>query len=178
MAGNSNSGRPALPPFMHQMQGNRSKQSQAQLAETNEALQIAACAPEPPDWLNAAALAEWHRVVPDLLTLGWVHRLDRMQLAAYCEAVADWETFRRRIAEENRRQADAGDVQTFATGAKQISIWRQLANDAEKRANAAGAGFGFTPLARRNMKAASALPSQPELFPNDHKEAAARYFSH
>lgn len=178
MAGNSNSGRPGLPPFVHQMQGNRSKLPQSALAKENEAQQIAACSPEPPDWLNAAALAEWHRVVPDLLTLGWVHRLDRMQLAAYCEAVADWETFRRRIAEENRRQADAGDVQTFATGAKQISIWRQLANDAEKRANAAGAGFGFTPLARRNMKAASALPAQPELFPNDHKDAADRYFQH
>lgn len=178
MAGNSNSGRTALPPFVHQMTGNASKMGKGALGKENEALQIAACEPEPPEWLGPAALAEWRRVVPDLLTLGWVHRLDRMQLASYCEAVADWEMFRKRIAEENRRQSDTGDVQTFATGAKQISIWRQLANDAEKRANAAGAGFGFTPLARRNMKAAAALPVQPELFPNDHKDAAERYFAH
>ena len=113
--------------------------------------------------------------MPDLLTLGWVQRLDRVALATYCEAVADWENFRLRIAAENKRLADSGDVQTFSTGAKQISIWRQLANDAEKRANAAGAGFGFTPLARRNMKAAPT--AQPELFPNDHTDAANRYFN-
>ena len=69
------------------------------------------------------------------------------------------------------------DSQTFATGAKQISIWRQLANDAEKRANAAGAGFGFTPLARRTMKAPVTAP-QAELFPNEHNEAVDRYFTH
>lgn len=178
MAVNSNSGRNALPPFVHQMTGNASKMNQGKLGAENESLQISACAPEAPAWLSATALAEWQRVVADLLTLGWVHRLDRMQLASYCEAVADWETFRKRIAEENRRQADSGDVQTFATGAKQISIWRQLANDAEKRANAAGAGFGFTPLARRNMKAAAATPAQLELVPNEHKDAAERYFQH
>ena len=177
MAGNSNSGRRADPAFVHQLKGDPSKRGKANLAAETEALQLQACAPNPPDWLSAGALAEWERVVPDLLTLGWVHRLDRMQLAAYCEAVADWETFRQRIAAENKRMDDAGDVQTFATGAKQISIWRQLANDAEKRANAAGAGFGFTPLARRTMKAPVTVP-QAELFPNEHNEAVDRYFTH
>ena len=175
MAGNSNSGRPALPPFVHQLTGNASKMNAAALAGKTAELQLSAAAPERPAWLSAGAVAEWDRVVPDLLTLGWVQRLDRVALATYCEAVADWENFRLRIAAENKRLADSGDVQTFSTGAKQISIWRQLANDAEKRANAAGAGFGFTPLARRNMKAAPA--TQPELFPNDHSDAASRYFN-
>lgn len=161
---------------MHQMLGNASKMKASGLAATTTALQLQAVEPERPDWLSAGAVAEWQRVVPDLLTLGWVHSLDRMALATYCEAVADWEMFRKRIADENKRLADSGDVQTFATGAKQISIWRQLANDAEKRANAAGAGFGFTPLARRNMKAAT-VPQQ-ELFPNAHRDATSRYFSH
>lgn len=178
MAGNSNSGRRAEPAFMHQMKGDPSKKGMASLAAETKEMQLTASAPEAPEWLTPGALQEWQRVVPDLLTLGWVHRLDRMQLAAYCEAVADWEKFRKRIADENKRMDDAGDVQTFATGAKQISIWRQLANDAEKRANAAGAGFGFTPLARRAMKAAIAPPQQPELFPNEHDEVAKRFFQH
>ncbi|GKS77329.1 phage terminase small subunit P27 family [Acidovorax sp. SUPP950] len=142
----------------------------AALANETAALQLQAVEPERPDWLTPRAVAEWKRVVPDLLTLGWLHRLDRMALASYCEAVADWEMFRERIAAKNARLADSGDVQTFATGAKQISIWRQLASDAEKRLNAAGAGFGFTPLARRNMKAAAA--PQQELFQNAHSDAA------
>ncbi|MGV3679683.1 MAG: P27 family phage terminase small subunit [Acidovorax sp.] len=176
MAGNSNSGRPALPAAVHAMSGNRSKLSKDDLAKAAAQDQITASAPDKPEWLSKRAAAEWDRVVPDLLLLGWVHRLDRVALVSYCEAVADYETFRLRIAEENRRQADAGDVQTFATGAKQLSIWRQLANDAEKRANAAGAGFGFTPLARRSLKAAPTAPQAP-LFPNEHEAAAARYFN-
>lgn len=176
MAGNANSGRRGDPAFMHLMKGDPSKKGAAGLAKEAEADQLMACAPEKPAYLSARASAEWDRVVPDLLLLGWVHRLDRIALVTYCEAVADYETFRERIAQENRRQADAGDVQTFATGAKQLSIWRQLANDAEKRANAAGAGFGFTPLARRNMKAAPLAP-QGDLFPNEHEQAAQRYFN-
>lgn len=178
MAGNSNSGRRADPAFVHAMKGDPSKKGMGNLAAEAKALQIAASAPAAPDWLTPGARAEWDRVVSDLLLLGWVHRLDRMQLAAYCEAVADWEMFRKRIAAENSRLSDSGDVQTFATGAKQISIWRQLANDAEKRANAAGAGFGFTPLARRAMKAAAASPQQLDLIPNGHKDAADKFFTH
>lgn len=174
MAGNANSGRHAKPAAYHLGTGNLSKKNAADLlAETTEQ-QLQAAEPDRPDWLSARAVAEWERVVPDLLALGWVTKLDRMALASYCEAVADFETFSLRIAEANRAQADSGDVQTFATGAKQISIWRQLRNDAEKRANAAGAGFGFTPLARRTMKAPVA--PQQELFPNAASEAAQRYF--
>ncbi|MFI8616497.1 phage terminase small subunit P27 family [Acidovorax sp. NPDC077693] len=161
---------------MHQLRGDASKLGKAALAAKNEEQQIAASSPDKPAWLSVKASKEWDRVVPDLLLLGWVHRLDRVALASYCEAVADYEKFRERIAAENKRQDDAGDVQTFATGAKQLSIWRQLANDAEKRANAAGAGFGFTPLARRTMKAVAVAP-QGSLFPNEHEEAANRYFN-
>ena len=79
------------------------------------------------------------------------------------------------IAQKNDEQPESGDIQTFATGAKQISVWRQLANDAEKRANAAGALFGMSPLARRNMKAL--VVPQGELFNNDAKEAVDKYFN-
>ena len=97
-----------------------------------------------------------------------------LEFKAYCEAVADLSRFRKLIAQKNADQAESGDVQVFATGAKQISVWRQLANDAEKRANAAGALFGMSPLARRNMKAQA--PPQGELFGNDAKDAVDRYF--
>jgi len=81
------------------------------------------------------------------------------------------------IAERNSASLDGlgGEVQTFKTGAQQTSVLRQLANDAEKRANAAAAQFGMSPLARRNMKAAPA--AQGDLFPNAERDAAANYFS-
>ncbi|WP_350447607.1 P27 family phage terminase small subunit [Pseudomonas solani] len=172
MAGNSNSGRSALPATVHMLRGNPSKKSQAALAaELQPAVPTAA--PPRPDCLSAAACEEWDRVVEDLLLLGWISTLDQMALATYCEAVADWKRFRRKIAELNDQADGQGDVQTFASGAKQLSIWRQLANDAESRANKAGALFGFSPVARRAMKA---LAPQGELFPHEQRDAAARYF--
>ena len=64
---------------------------------------------------------------------------------------------------------------TYRTGAKDLSIWRKLRNDAERRADAAGAKFGFSPLARRNLRAQLQAP-QGELFPNEQKEIAEKYF--
>lgn len=175
MAGNANSGRSARPSFLALAGGTASGKKAAELLREQEENTVAACAPEMPDVLTPEARQEWARVLPDLLTLGWVHRIDGMALASYCEAVADWKRFRRLIVEKNAAQAEAGDVQTYATGAKQISVWRQLANDAEKRANAAGAAFGMSPLARRSMKAQGT--SQAELFANDTKDAVERYFN-
>ncbi|HBJ99758.1 MAG TPA: phage terminase small subunit P27 family [Delftia acidovorans] len=174
MAGNANSGRSAKPPFLHLAGGNPGKKDAAALLREQEANTVSASEPDMPEVLTPEAREEWLRVMPDLLLLGWVHRIDVMALSSYCEAVADWRRFRALIVKKNAEQAEAGDVQTYATGAKQISVWRQLANDAEKRANAAGALFGMSPLARRNMKAQAA--PQGELFGNDEKDAAARYF--
>ncbi len=174
MAGNSNSGRAAKTPMQHLADGNRSKKNPNDLLRDLEDSARIACAPQMPDWLSSAARAEWKIVVPSLLSLGWLHELDKVALASYCEAYADLQRFRRLIALKNAEQDESGDVQTFATGAKQISVWRQLANDAEKRANAAGAQFGMSPLARRNMKAAAT--AQGELFTNEAKDAVSHYF--
>lgn len=176
MAGNSNSGRPAQPAVLKLLKGNPGKKSFGGLMDEVKDPSVPVAAPPMPTCLSDEAVAEWERIVPDLLLLGLVSTLDGMALATYCEAVADWQRFRWRIAEMNAKadSRDAGDVQTFATGAKQISVWRQLANDAEKRANSAGAQFGFSPVARRNLKTAA---PQGDLFPNEHRDAAARYFS-
>lgn len=173
MAGNSNSGRPGKPAVVHLLHGNRSKKNAGELLDQLQNPVVPVEAPPKPDWLSESAAAEWDRVSADLVKLGLISALDMMALAAYCEAVADYQTFTRLIAEMNER-GRRGDVQTFATGAKQISVWRQLRNDAEKRANQAGALFGFSPLSRRNLKAAPA--PQGELFPNEQRAIADKYF--
>lgn len=177
MAGNGNSGRPGQPAVLKLLSGNRGKESFGELMDQIKEPGVPTAEPPMPTCLTDEAVAEWERIVPDLMILGLISVLDGMVLATYCEAVADWQRFRRRIAELNAKadSADAGDVQTFATGAKQISVWRQLANDAEKRANAAGAQFGFSPMARRNLK--TAQQPQGELFPNAERDAASRYFT-
>lgn len=174
MAGNGNSGRPPLPATVHLLRGDPSKQGLAALQAAARAPVVPVEAPPKPDFLSAEGSQEWDRVVEALLALGWISSLDMMALASYCEAVGDWVRFRRKIADLNERLESSGDVQTYKTGAQQLSIWRQLANDAERRANQAGALFGFSPVARRAMKA---LAPQGELFPNEARDAADRYFS-
>ncbi|MCY1203552.1 putative phage terminase, small subunit, P27 family [compost metagenome] len=174
MAGNHNSGRPALPATVHILRGDPSKKGMAALQAAAQAPAVPVQAPPKPDFLTPEAALEWDRVVEALLALGWISSLDMMALATYCEAVADWLRFRRKIAELNEAMEGGGDVQTFQSGAKQLSVWRQLANDAEQRANKAGALFGFSPVARRAMKA---LAPQGELFPNEPRDAADKYFS-
>lgn len=174
MAGNSNSGRPPLPATVHMLRGDPSKLGMAALQAAAHAPAVPVQAPPKPDFLSAEAAQEWDRVTEALIALGWISTLDMMALATYCEAVADWVRFRRKITELNEKLEHSGDVQTFKTGAQQLSIWRQAANDAERRANQAGALFGFSPVARRAMKA---LVPQGELFPNVPRDAADQYFS-
>ncbi|WP_296258473.1 MULTISPECIES: phage terminase small subunit P27 family [unclassified Pseudomonas] len=177
MAGNGNSGRAGKPASVHILQGNRSKKSFDELINEVKAPAVPVAAPPMPDVLSDDAVAEWERLVPDLTALGLISTLDQMALATYCQAYADWLRYQRLIAKRNADSADdlGGDIQTFKTGAQQMHVLRQLANDAEKRANAAGAQFGFSPMARRNLKTAPA--PQGELFPNEQRDAAARYFS-
>ncbi|MCQ9422709.1 phage terminase small subunit P27 family [Pseudomonas sp. LJDD11] len=177
MAGNSNSGRSGKPAALHILQGNRSKKNFDELIAEVKQPTVPVDAPPMPDILSDDAAAEWERVIPDLIALGLVSRLDLLALATYCQAYGDWLKYQRLIAKRNRESDDelAGDVQTFKTGAQQMHVLRQLANDAEKRANSAGAAFGFSPMARRNMK--TAMQPQGELFPNEQRDAADRYFN-
>lgn len=177
MAGNGNSGRPQKPAALHILHGNRSKKNFDELIEEIKSPAIPVAAPPMPDVLSDDAVAEWERLIPDLTALGLISTLDQMALATYCQAYADWLRYERLIAKRNAQSDDdlGGDIQVFKTGAEQTGVLRQLSNDAAKRANAAGAQFGFSPMARRNLKTAPA--PQGELFPNEQRDAAARYFS-
>lgn len=174
MAGNGNSGRHAKPAVVHLLTGNRSKKSAASLLQEVQNPILPVEIPEAPGWLDEAALLEWNRVAPDLLALGMISRLDRQALAQYCEAVSDYSRWTLRIQRLNEKMEDRGDVQTYKTGTKDLSIWRKLRNDAERRADSAGAKFGFSPLARRALRAQVA--PQGELFPNEQKQIAEKYF--
>jgi P27 family predicted phage terminase small subunit len=44
--------------------------------------------PDPPEWLDADARAEWERLVPELHELGLATRVDAQALGCYCQAVS------------------------------------------------------------------------------------------
>ncbi|POA75362.1 phage terminase small subunit P27 family [Pseudomonas sp. GW531-T4] len=175
MAGNENSGRPPKPAIVHLLNGNPSKLDRQRLMREHAEPLLPVEAPPMPDWLDDDARQEWARVVPDLVKLRLISKMDMQVMAQYCEAVSDYRRWTLKIQQLNEGLANStrGDVQTYKTGAQDLSIWRKLRNDAERRANDAGAKFGFSPMARRSLK--PAVP-QGELFPNDEQEIAQKYF--
>lgn len=178
MAGNSNSGRSPLPATVHLLRGNPSKKNLAELrAEVSEPT-VPVEAPPKPGFLSEAAAAEWDRVVAALLELGWISTLDQAALASYCTAYALWIKLENAITRLNDESLDGlgGELQKFPNGTVQEHPLRSKANAAAKAANQAGALFGFSPVARRAMKALSAHP-QGELLPHGPRDAAERYFS-
>ena len=171
MAGNENSGRRMVPTVIHQFRGNPSKKPIGQLTEQGVRWELIADAPSCPGHLDDYAREEWDRLAPDLYMLGLVNKLDQAELAVYCQAYSDWRLAREKIVGLG---ADNGLVDRTPNGFKQIGVWMQIANRAEERMRSAGASFGLNPSAR----AKSRLPaSQGELFPDDEKSTATRYFS-
>lgn len=170
MAGNSNSGRKSLPTSLHLINGNPSKKSASELANGNRRVVAPLIAPECPDFLTGAAKDEWKRIVDDLMTMGILSRVDRTALSIYCQAWADWKMAREKLKAVSH---GAGFVDITPSGYKQMSVWHQVANRAEERMLKAGALFGLNPSARASLNISA---PQGELFPNEQKEAADRFF--
>ena len=175
MSGNGNSGRPGKPAVLHLLAGNPSKRPRSELLDEINNPAVPPEAPDKPDWLDEDASREWDQLIPDLLKLRLISRLDGQGLAQYCEAVTEYRRFSLAIREANKNALSprSGDVQTYRTGAKDLSIWRKLRNDAQRRADDIGRQFGFTPLARRGLKPAA---PQGELFENEQDKIARKYF--
>jgi len=108
---------------------------------------------DPPDWLDAFALEEWRRVVPDLESAGVTSRVESTALAAYCQAVsrlrkAEAEIFRDGITMMTER----GLVKHPSVG---------IAKDAMAIIRALAAEFGMTPASRSKVKAEPRKEDKP-----------------
>jgi P27 family predicted phage terminase small subunit len=171
MAGNQNSGRRKTPAALHLINGNPSKLPASQLLGAGAKGAVPPSAlPECPTFLTAPAKAEWKRIIGDLALMGNVARVDRAELAVYCQAYADWKFFREQIKKAHK---DSGYVETTPSGYKQISVWMQNANRAEERMHKAGASFGMNPSARA---AHDWRAPQGELFATEERDARDRFF--
>ncbi|MDQ7970744.1 MAG: phage terminase small subunit P27 family, partial [Oxalicibacterium faecigallinarum] len=155
---------------LHLINGNPSKKPAADLVNDNRRVVAPLVAPECPEILTGLAKDEWKRIVNDLMTMGILSRVDRSALAIYCQAWADWMVLRKKL---NAISHGAGFIDQTGTGYKQMSALYQAANRAEERMLKAGALFGLNPSARASLNISA---PQGELFPNEQKEAADRFF--
>lgn len=79
------SGRRPLPTAVKKLRGNAGKRKLND-AEPTPVMGI----PEMPKGLGKVAAAEWNSIVPDLMQLGVLSKIDGKALAAYCHAFARW----------------------------------------------------------------------------------------
>ena len=103
--------------------------------------------PEPPDWLEAYAKAEWAAVAPELHRLGLLTALDLTAFAAYCQSYARW-----RLAEE--WMSEQSNTVVEETGVERRVPQAIVAQAALVDMNRFGSQFGLSPSARTSIHAA------------------------
>lgn len=104
---------------------------------------------QPPAYLDELAVAEWHRVFPELERLGLVSVLDVTPLAAYCQAVSDYAQARDWMRENGRVQV-LRDDKGIVRSANPASQW-YIAAKALEHIRRFGAEFGIGPASRSSL---------------------------
>ena len=96
-------------------------------------------APDRPTHLRGQARDEWDRIVPQLLNLGVLSKVDRTALACYCES---WGTYLKARGKIERE----GEV---VSG--EVNPWLRIANEQKKLALRFLMEFGLTPATRSRL---------------------------
>lgn len=101
-------------------------------------------APPCPGWLGELARKEWSRLVPELLAVGVLSKLDMTVLASYCHAVQEIQELEEDIRAKGRYQASQ-------SGYEQKRPALSDRDAAIERANKFGRELGLTPSARTRI---------------------------
>jgi P27 family predicted phage terminase small subunit len=108
--------------------------------------------PEPPAFLCAEGLEEWHRVVRPLYEAGLVTPLDAAVLAGYAAAYGRWAQAEKALA---RQEAEAGGgmVDTTSHGNRIQHVLLGIARRAQTDMLRAAKALGMTPVSRTGIDA-------------------------
>ncbi len=134
-------GRKSAPTALKILRGNPGKRS---LPEHEPQPEIAA--PEPPIFLSDYARAEWARLVPELLQIRVLSRIDRDTLAAYCDALAEW----KEATEEIEKH---GLFTTSSQGSEMAHPAVAIRRNAREHVRKFAALFGLSPADRTRIHA-------------------------
>ena len=107
-------------------------------------------APDRPDWLDDDAKAAWDVLVPMLVGMGVLTRIDGNALARYCRLWSRWrraETFIESKGEMYPLKNDAGQVKCFQQW-PQVAVASKLAQQLTRLEQE----FGMTPSARARLQ--------------------------
>lgn len=102
--------------------------------------------PSPPHWLSKYARSEWRYIVPKLDELGLLAKIDRAELAAYCEAFANFREATEALQVEGNRRV----IQT-SNGNYIQNPWVSIQNKAAESMHRYAQQFGMSPSARTRI---------------------------
>lgn len=125
--------------------------------------------PSCPAWLCYEAKVEWKRIVPKLMALGLLTRIDRAALAAYCQAYGRWAKAEKALKAleekfESTWNINAGGglcYQTMPNGNWVTHPLVHVANRAMEQMQKFLAEFGMTPVARTRISVKTSESEDP-----------------
>lgn len=152
-------GRRPLPTAVKKLRGNRGKRplnADEPIAESGE--------PEMPADLPELAQAEWKSIVPDLMKMGVLSKIDGKALAAYCYAFARWIQAEQEVAdlgilvEEPIVSRETGEIVGYKIK-KNPAI--PIVNEALRAMKSFLIEFGLSPASRSRLKIEKQKPADP-----------------
>lgn len=103
--------------------------------------------PTCPAHLDPVARNEWRRVVPELVAIGVIARIDTATLAAYCQSYSRW------VAAELELQDHGGLTYVSETGVIRQHPAVRIATDAMTQMRIFAQEYGLTPASRARVQA-------------------------
>lgn len=135
--------RPRTPTQIKVLEGSRIRADRDALKEqARPALEMPPC----PEWLDAKARKLWHKIGPQLVSLGLLSVIDGDIFGGYVETAARYGEVCERLDSIEKMMA------TTPNGFEVQSVLFQLRNTLQKQMVALGREFGMTPAARSSIK--------------------------
>lgn len=135
--------RPRTPTQIKVLEGSRIRTDRDALKEqAKPPLEMPPC----PDWLDAKARKLWHKIGPQLVSLGLLSVIDGDIFGGYVETATRYGEVCEKLDSIEKMMA------TTPNGFEVQSVLFQLRNTLQKQLVALGREFGMTPAARSSIK--------------------------
>ncbi len=114
-------------------------------------------------FLDQTSKKYYQKVGKVLITNNTLKEIHLLTLEVLATNLSQWEFAVKAISKKNRKNAGEGYIQTYSTGATNISTELVLKRDAEKAIEKSIAAFGMDPQSEKKLKQALD-PNQTDLF--------------
>lgn len=131
--------------------------------EINQGKDTLLAVPKPPSYLSTAAKKHYSQMGAILAKNSRLKELYLDALVVYSEAMAQYQFALQEIKDKNSDEYGSGFVQTFRTGAQNVSVYVTLKNDAQDTLFKCFKIFGLDPKSEKELKS-TIDPDQTNLF--------------